>query len=155
MKKPSAASIDRQLEAYEFLAEESLGKKLPRRLSENGFRVISQIEDLASGLSDPEVFAIAADRGLIILSKDWRTRYRPIEKAAIVGLKLAVFQLSSGNWNGEEMANAFINAKAVILRCLQREARPFVCRLNQKGEMTAFYSKGDLTERRESRSQRP
>ncbi|MGQ0723474.1 MAG: hypothetical protein ACT4PE_18145 [Candidatus Eiseniibacteriota bacterium] len=145
MKKRSAASTpDKLLEEHVFLVEESLGKGVAKRLASSGFRVTSQGEDIPLGLSDVDLFEIAAKRGLVVLSKDLRTRDRPVERAAIVRCKLAVFQLARGNLTGEEMAVAFIKAKTRIRRFLKREERPFIVRLNRRGEVTVSYSRVDL-----------
>ena len=42
--------------------------------------------------------------------KDDRIRYRPIEHAALIRARVAMFTLASGNLRGEEMAQAFIAA---------------------------------------------
>jgi predicted nuclease of predicted toxin-antitoxin system len=151
LKKRSAASTpDKLLEGHVFLVEECLGRGVAESLSGAGFRVVAQGNEIPLGLPDPELFAMAAAKGLVLLSKDLRSRYRPAEKAAIVQCRLAVFQLARGNWTGAEMAGAFIKAKSRILRYLKKQDRPFIVRLNRDGEVTAFLSKADLTRRARS-----
>ena len=117
---------------------------MAKSLSENGFSVVIQGIDIPTGLSDPELFAMVGEKGYILLSKDYRTRYRPHEKAAIVACNLAVFQLTRGDWTGPQMAEAFIKARPRIGRLLKKYPRPFIVRLNKQGEVTAFFGEDQL-----------
>jgi hypothetical protein len=147
LKKRSAASdTDKPLEGFVFFVEESLGKRVAEALSQNGFQVVLQGKEIPTGLKDPELFAILAEKGYVVLSKDYRTRYRRIEKGAIVLAELAVFQLARGQWNSSQMAAAFIAAKRRIGRHLRKNPRPFIVRLGKNGVETASYSSDVLRE---------
>jgi len=145
LKKRSAASTTEPLEGYVFLVEESLGKGVAETLSQNGFRVVHQGQEIPTGITDLDLFAIAMEKGYVLLSKDLRTRYRPSEKAGIILNELAVFQLAKGTMTGPQMCAAFIAAKPVIRRCLKRMRRPFIVRLSQEGKVTVTYSRDELT----------
>lgn len=129
-------------------------------LSQNGFEVVHQARrdlsdpakpfredrDIPTGISDPDLYAIAGARGYVVLTKDLRTRYRTVERVAVVQNNLAVFQLVRGNLTGPEMAQAFISAKQVIEKLLSDEPRPFIARITREGKLSKLISRDTLIE---------
>jgi len=149
LKRRSAASTPKPLEGWTLLCEESLGKKVPVALRDNGLTVIIQGEspNIPRGVSDEELARLASGKDWILISKDLETRYRPNERAAIVRAKLRVFQLTRGPWTSEEMIKALLAARMRMHRLVKKQAPPFIARINKGGEFTTVFTEAELSGR--------
>jgi predicted nuclease of predicted toxin-antitoxin system len=76
------------------------------------------------------------ERGWVILTKDQRLRYRPLEIAALRASQARVFVLTAGNLRGSEIAAVFLKSLPRIFKILHRIPGPFVARLSQSGHVT-------------------
>ena len=74
-------------------------------------------------------------RGWVILTKDQRLRYRPLELAALRSSRARVFILVAGNLRGSEIAAVFVKALARICEILASRSGPFVARITRAGEI--------------------
>src|SRR2546428_10748099 len=85
LKRRSAASTPKPLEDWTLLCEESLGKRVPAALRENGLTVVVQGElpGIPRGINDEDLARLAGPQSWILISKDLETRYRPNERIAI------------------------------------------------------------------------
>lgn len=96
----------------EFFVDRSLGRlRVPALLRAAGWVVTTHHEvygDRDEEVPDVEWLELCADRGLAVLSKDRRLRYRPAEVAVIHRRRLHAFVLSRGNFTAEEQAARFI-----------------------------------------------
>lgn len=105
-----------------FFVDRSLGKyTVSDGLIAAGYEIHTMAsvygEDVAQRLKDPPWIKDAADNGWIILTKDRRLRYRPLEQKAILAAKANVFVLAERNLGGEEMLQRFIaNMARIVLR---------------------------------------
>jgi hypothetical protein len=75
-------------------------------------------------------------RGWVVLTKDQRLRYRPLEIAALRASDARVFVLTAGNLRGIEIASAFLAALPRICKVLRSRPGPFVARISQSGRVT-------------------
>jgi len=78
----------------------------------------------------------AGERGWVVLTKDQRLRYRPLEIAALRASHARVFVLTAGNLRGVEIAAVFMSALPRILKILQSRPGPFVARISSSGRIT-------------------
>jgi hypothetical protein len=76
------------------------------------------------------------ERGWVVLTKDQRLRYRPLEKAALKASKARVFVLTAGNLRGIEIAAVFVAALPRIRAVLRSVPGPFVARVSRSGQVT-------------------
>jgi predicted nuclease of predicted toxin-antitoxin system len=65
-----------------------------------------------SGLSDVpgRTHETVGTNGWVVLTKDQKLRYRPLEIAALRASKARVFVLTAGNLRGAEIAAVFVRA---------------------------------------------
>jgi predicted nuclease of predicted toxin-antitoxin system len=63
--------------------------------------------------------------GWVVLTKDQRLRYRPLEIAALRDSKARVFVLTAGNLRGQEIAAVFLTALPGICKVLNTLPGPF------------------------------
>ena len=75
-------------------------------------------------------------RGWVVLTKDQRLRYRPLEIAALRASKARVFVLTAGNLRGIEIAAVFVTASPRICEVLHSLPGPFVARVSRLGHVT-------------------
>lgn len=75
-------------------------------------------------------------RGWVVLTKDQRLRYRPLEIAALRTSGARVFVLTAGNLRGAEIAAAFLAALPAIRRLLLTKPGPFVARVSRAGQVS-------------------
>lgn len=78
---------------------------------------------------------MVGERGWVVLTKDQRLRYRPLEIAALRASKARVFVLTAGNLRGIEIAAVFLAALQRIFKILHSVAGPFVARVSQSGDV--------------------
>ena len=149
MKKRFAANTPKPpLEAYTFLVEESLGKKLAQALTEQGLTAITHVDNpdgLPRGINDEQWATRVGRDGWVALTKDNETRYKPNERVAIVRAKARVIQFTRGPWTSAQMIEAFTSARSRVLRLLRKQPGPFIARLNKKGEITRIFTEQDLS----------
>lgn len=67
-------------------------------------------DHFSSDAKDEDWLAEAGQRGWIVLTKDHRIRYRHVERLALMKAGVAAFILTSGDLQGEEMAEIFVKA---------------------------------------------
>jgi predicted nuclease of predicted toxin-antitoxin system len=75
------------------------------------------------------------ERGWVVLTKDQRLRYNPLEIAALRASKARVFVLTAGNLRGIEIAAVFLTALPQICEILHSLPGPFVARVSQLGHV--------------------
>ena len=72
----------------------------------------------------------------VVLTKDQKLRYRPLEIRALRASKARVFVLTAGNLRGSEIAAVFLAALPRILKILHSQPGPFVARVSRSGQIT-------------------
>lgn len=80
--------------------------------------------------------AAVSEKGWVVLTKDQRLRYRPLEIAALRSSGARVFILVAGNLRGAEIAGVFVSALPSLCQILQNYEAPFVARITKSGRVT-------------------
>ncbi len=75
------------------------------------------------------------EQGWVVLTKDQRLRYRPLEIAALRASNARVFVLTAGNLRGIEIAAVFHAALPRIYKILHLHQGPFVATVSQSGNV--------------------
>jgi len=76
------------------------------------------------------------EHGWVVLTKDQRLRYRPLEIGALRASNARVFVLTAGNLRGSEIAAVFLKALPRVYRILHSRPGPFIARISQSGLVT-------------------
>lgn len=133
-KKPSAAKPP---DEAVFFIDRSLGKEPIRtELAKAGLVVEIHDDHFARDEEDRVWLRTVGERGWVVLTKDQRLRYRPLEIAGLRASKARVFVLTAGNLRGIEIAAAFSAALPEICQILYSQPGPFVARISQSGHVT-------------------
>jgi PIN like domain len=98
----------------ELFLDRSLGRwQVPALLRDVGLRLqtLAEVYGIPADetVADTEWLAQAGQQGWVVLMKDDRIRYRPVERAAVLDHRVRTFCLSSGNLRAAEMAQRFID----------------------------------------------
>ena len=130
-KKPSAAKPP---EETVFFIDRSLGiDPIRTELIKAGLTVEIHDDHFARDEEDHVWLRTVGERGWVVLTKDQRLRYRPLEIAALKASKARVFVLTAGNLRGMEIAAVFLTALPRICKILHSRPGPFVARVSQSG----------------------
>lgn len=133
-KKPSATK--RPPEGEVFFIDRCLGgKALPRALAENGVVAVSHDSEFPRDTPDDMWLKRAAARGWVVLTKDKRIRYNPMELDAVLANGGRVFVLTAGSLDGEGIAAAFLRAMPSIRKMLLGRRPPFIATVNGSGRV--------------------
>ncbi len=133
-KKPSAAKPP---DGTVFFIDRSLGVEPVRtELVKSGLKVEIHDEHFARDEEDRIWLRTVGERGWVVLTKDQRLRYRPLEIAALRAGKSRVFVLTAGNLRGIEIAAVFLAALPRICKVLLSLPGPFVARISRSGHIT-------------------
>jgi predicted nuclease of predicted toxin-antitoxin system len=125
------------LEKTVFFIDRSLGVEPIRSvLQQHGLIIETHDEHFRRDEEDRVWLDEAGKRGWVVLTKDQRLRYRPLELAALRASRARVFVLVAGNLTGQSIAEAFVLALPRMMRLLLHRSGPFVARINSVGEVT-------------------
>jgi predicted nuclease of predicted toxin-antitoxin system len=137
-KKQSAAKPP---EETVFFIDRSLGiEPIRTELTAAGLSVEIHDDHFARDEEDRIWLRTVGDRNWVVLTKDQKLRYRPLEIAALRASKARVFVLTAGNLRGSEIAASFLKALPGICTILHSRAGPFIARLTQSGHLTIITS---------------
>ena len=132
-KKPSAAKPP---DGTVFFIDRSLGvEPIRTALSNSGLDVKIHDDHFPRDEEDRVWLQTVGDRGWVVLTKDQRLRYRPLEIGALRASNARVFVLTAGNLRGSEIAAVFLAALPRICRVLHSRPGPFVARVSQSGHV--------------------
>ena len=133
-KKQSAAKPP---DGTVFFIDRSLGiEPIRTELVNAGLAVEIHDDHFARDEEDRVWLRTVGERGWVVLTKDQRLRYRPLEIAALRASKARVFVLTAGNLRGIEIAAVFLTALTRICKVLHSLPGPFVARVSQLGHVT-------------------
>ena len=120
-----------------FFIDRSLGiDPIRTELTKAGLAVEIHDTHFARDEEDRVWLRTVGERGWVVLTKDQRLRYRPLEIAALRASKARVFVLTAGNLRGVEIAAVFLAALPRIFKVLHSVPGPFVARVSQSGHIT-------------------
>jgi len=133
-KKRSAAKPP---EGTVFFIDRSLGVEPVRSaLISNGLTVRIHDDHFKRDEEDRVWLSEVGRRSWVVLTKDQRLRYRPLEISALRSSQARVFILVAGNLRGSEIADVFVSALNAIYRILQAHKGPFIARIAKSGKVT-------------------
>ncbi len=133
LKKQSAAKPP---DGSVFFIDRSLGiEPLRGELVKVGLTVEIHDDHFARDEEDSVWLRVVGERGWIVLTKDQRLRYRPLEIAALRASNARVFVLTAGNLRGSEIAAVFLLAMPGVCRILNSRPGPFVARISRSGSI--------------------
>jgi hypothetical protein len=120
-----------------FFIDRSLGLEPIRTvLIESGLDVRVHDKLFARDEEDSVWLREVGKKGWVVLTKDQRLRYRPLEIGALRASNARVFVLIAGNLRGIEIAETFLAALPRICKILRTRPGPFVARVSQSGRVT-------------------
>lgn len=130
-------SVARPPEGTVFFLDRSLGvEPLRSALAATGVTVEIHDDHFARDEEDRVWLRAVGQKGWVVLTKDQRLRYRPLELAALRTSGARVFVLTAGNLRGVEIADLFVSALPRIFRVLRAQKGPFIARLSKAGQVT-------------------
>jgi predicted nuclease of predicted toxin-antitoxin system len=119
-----------------FFIDRSLGvEPIRTELIKSGLSVEIHDDHFARDEEDRQWLRTVGERGWVVLTKDQRLRYRPLEIAALRSSNARVFVLTAGNLRGVEIATVFRTALPRIYRTLHSRRGPFVARVSRSGHV--------------------
>jgi predicted nuclease of predicted toxin-antitoxin system len=129
-------SVAKLLDVTVFFIDRSLGiDPIRTELVKAGLDVEIHDDHFARDEEDRVWLRTVGERGWVVLTKDQRLRYRPLEIAALRASKAGVFVLTAGNLRGMEIATVFLAALPRICKVLHSLPGPFVARVSQSGHV--------------------
>ena len=133
-KKPSAAKPP---DGTVFFIDRSLGVE-PIRTELINVGLVVEVHDdhFARDEEDRVWLRTVGEHGWVVLTKDQRLRYRPLEIGALRASNARVFVLTAGNLRGSEIAAVFLAALPRMYRVLHSRPGPFVARVSQSARVT-------------------
>ena len=124
MKKRSAAKPPEEIV---FFVDRSLGKiDVPDALRVAGYRCERHDDHWDQATEDSVWLAGVAARKWVVLTKDERIRYRPLELKALEAARLRTFILICGNVRGSDAARILLAAIPRILAVVEAQKGPFI-----------------------------
>ena len=121
----------------ELFLDRSLSRRqVPALLRDVGLRLhtLAEVYGIPADetVADTEWLARTVQQGWVVLMKDDRIRYRPVERAAVLDHRVRAFCLSSGNLRTAEMAQRFIDMPDQITEAC-RQPGPFLYTVSSVG----------------------
>jgi len=139
-KKPSGVNSPSKRPDPVFFLDRSLGKnRVATALRQAGATLHIHDDHFPPDAKDEDWLAEAGRRGWIVLTKDHRIRYRHVERLALMKAGVAAFILTSGDLQGEEMAQIFVKALPRITRFLKNHAKPFIAKVAKDGSVSLLF----------------
>ncbi len=139
-KRSGANSPSKQPDAPVFFLDRSLGKKrVANALRQAGATLHIHDDHFSPDAKDENWLTEAGQRGWIVLTKDHRIRYRHVERLALMRAGVATFILTSGDLQGEEMAQIFVKALPRITRFLEKYDKPFIAKIAKDGSVSLLF----------------
>lgn len=121
----------------ELFLDRSLGRRqVPDLLRAAGLRchTLAEVYGIPAdeAVADVDWLARAGQRGWVVLMKDERIRYRPAERAVLVGHRVRAFCLTSGNLRAATMAQQYLDALDQLVEACERPG-PFLYAVSGSG----------------------
>lgn len=102
----------------------------------------AQVERHSAHFRHDELDAVwlsqAAARGWVILTRDRRIRYRPLERQAVVASRARLFSVVAGNLSGSVLADLLVSQLPRIASLAVDTPAPFLAVVRRDGVSIAF-----------------
>jgi len=139
-KKRSDARSSRSARQREFLVfflDRNLGKKqVAEALRAQGVTVEVHDDHFAADEPDVRWLAEIGLRRWVVLTRDYRLRFRPHELAALRSAKVRAFIARAGNLSGPDLAKLFVDSLPKITQYANDHQPPFIFRITASGQFT-------------------
>jgi hypothetical protein len=120
-------SVAKPPEQPVFFVDRSLGRiDVPGALRAAGCNCRVHDEHFDQHTEDEVWLSEVAARNWVVLTKDERIRYRPLELKALESAGLRAFIMICGNMRGTETAAILLKAMPRILNLVAKETGPFI-----------------------------
>ena len=131
-----------------FFVDKCLGTHIvPDALRAQGLSVEIKTDHFPQDAKDTEWLPEVGRRGWVILSKDKHLRHNYLEIISILQSQAVAFLLTSGNFTGEEMAGAFLQAMPDIRKMLEKYSPPFIATVSKTGRVRMKYTIENLIDK--------
>lgn len=136
-KRRSAPSFSSQPPpSVVFFLDRSRGRRdVAEALRTAGARVELHDDHLSQDAPDEDWLALAGRHDWVVLTKDHRIRFRPLEMQSLTDAAVRAFVLTSGSMTGSEMARAFVVALPRMLRMARATAGPWIAGVSRSGSI--------------------
>jgi len=111
-----------------FFTDRDLGKLIPELLRKAGINVEKHSDHFRHDARDEEWLTEAGRRNWFCLTHNWRIRYKPNEKDAVMRAGVGLFILA-GSATHQELANNLVNTFHNIERFIENHNRPFIAKI--------------------------
>lgn len=106
---------------------------VPDALRACGANVELKTDHFAPDTKDTDWLPVVGRNGWVILTKDKRLRHNHLEVVSLLRAGTASFILTSGNFSGQEMADAFVRAMPHMKKMLLKFPPPFIATVPKGG----------------------
>lgn len=135
----AASSISRPPEPVVLLLDESLdSESVAAALREAGATVERLTAHFPRGTRDEIWLAEAGRRGWVVLTRDKRIRYRPLERMALHAHGVRAFVFTGGNVAIKDTATILAAALGKITKIVRGEPAPFIYHIGRAGKPVRF-----------------
>lgn len=119
-----------------FFIDRSLGRiDVATALRARDVRVEVHDDHLPQDATDETWLALAGRNNWVVLTKDKRIRYRPLERRSLLDAGLRAFVLTSASATGAQMAAAFVAALPKMLRLVATRSGPWIAAVSASGSV--------------------
>jgi hypothetical protein len=132
-----SSTVARRLEQTVFYLDESIYSRiLVRAMRAAGANVRHAGEAFAFGAQDQEWLTGAGSAGWIVLTRDKRIRFRPLEYTALQEAGVGVFAFTGGTVTARETAVTIVRRLRQFVNIATSEAKPFLYTFGLSGKPT-------------------
>jgi predicted nuclease of predicted toxin-antitoxin system len=114
------------------------GKIVPEALREFGLNIENHSAHFAQDSPDIEWLEKCGAKNWVVLAKDKNIRKNFLERQVLRNSNVSAFFLTSGEYTGEEMAQAIVAALRRIANLIQSQRKPFIARINLSGKVEVW-----------------
>jgi PIN like domain len=119
-----------------FFIDRSLGGvDVPEALRKAGYDCVLGDDEFAQGAADDYWPPAVGHKQWIVVTKDEKIRYRPLELQALRDANVCAFIVISGNVTGAKMAEIIVSAMPRILNAIRSYKKPYICYVYKSGKV--------------------
>lgn len=119
-----------------FFLDRSLGKHdVAHALRGAGASIEIHDDHLSQDARDEEWLGLAGRNEWVVLTKDKRIRFRPLEKRSLMEAGVRAFVFTPGSMTGPETAHALVLALPRMLRMVELSPGPWIAGVSRTGSV--------------------
>jgi len=132
-----------QPDSVVFFIDRSLGGKVvAETLRKAGARVEIHDSHFSQDARDEEWLSVAGSKKWVVLTKDYKIRYRETERLALLDAGVRAFVLTAKDLTGSEIGKVFVKSLRKIYRIINTHQGPFIARITRGGDVSILVEKG-------------